>query len=381
MTPAQDLLAINTIRGLAMDAVQAANSGHPGTPMGLAPLGHLIFSRLRRHDPAHPEWPDRDRFILSCGHASMLQYALLHLCGYDLSLDDVKDFRQWESKTPGHPEYGHTAGVETTTGPLGQGIGNGVGMAMAERHLAARFNRDGCELFDHRTWVIASDGDVMEGVAAEASSLAGHLGLGKLIVFWDDNSITIDGGTELSFTEDVVARYEALGWHTEHVADVNDLDTLQAAAERAVAQTGKPSLIRVQTVIGYPSPGKSGTSGAHGAPFGDEEIRKTKDVMNWPQEPFHVPDEVAALAHEVKDRGATLSKDWDDRLRSYREAFPDDAAALEATLAGELPGGWDDGLPTYDTDAKGLATRKASGQVLNAIAQRVPNLIGGSCDL
>ena len=381
MSPAQDETAVNTIRCLSMDAVQAANSGHPGTPMALAPLGHVIFSRVRRHDPGHPDWPDRDRFVLSCGHASMLQYALLHLCGYDVSLDDIKDFRQWESRTPGHPEYGHTAGVETTTGPLGQGIGNGVGMAMAERHLAARFNRPGHDIIDHRVWVIASDGDLMEGVAAEASSLAGHLGLGKLIIFWDDNRITIDGGTDLSFSEDVVKRYEAYGWHTATVEDGTDLAALEAAALEAAGEESRPSMIRVKTVIGYPAPNKKDTSSAHGAPLGDDEIAKTKEIMGFPPEPFHVPEEAALLANEVRDRGATMRAEWEERMSAYRQAFPEAAAALDAALSGELPAGWDADLPGFAADAKGPATRKVSGNVLNAIAEKVPNLVGGSCDL
>lgn len=381
MSPAQDETAVNTIRCLSMDAVQAANSGHPGTPMALAPLGHVIFSRVRRHDPGHPDWPDRDRFVLSCGHASMLQYALLHLCGYDVSLDDIKDFRQWESRTPGHPEYGHTAGVETTTGPLGQGIGNGVGMAMAERHLAARFNRPGHDIIDHRVWVIASDGDLMEGVAAEASSLAGHLGLGKLIIFWDDNRITIDGGTDLSFSEDVVKRYEAYGWHTATVEDGTDLAALEAAALEAAGEESRPSMIRVKTVIGYPAPNKKDTSAAHGAPLGDDEIAKTKEIMGFPPEPFHVPEEAALLANEVRDRGATMRAEWEERMSAYRQAFPEEAAALDAALSGELPAGWDADLPGFAADAKGPATRKVSGNVLNAIAEKVPNLVGGSCDL
>ncbi|UCF46912.1 MAG: transketolase, partial [Myxococcales bacterium] len=269
-----DELAIKTIRGLSMDAVQAANSGHPGTPMALAPLGWALFSELRRHDPANPDWPDRDRFVLSCGHASMLQYALLHLSGYAVSLQDIRDFRQWGSLTPGHPESDLTPGVETTTGPLGQGIGNGVGMAMAERHLAARFNRPGHTLFDHRTWVVASDGDIMEGVGSEAASIAGHLKLGKLVVFWDDNKITIDGSTDLTFSEDVLARYASYGWHTESVDDGEDLAALVRAAEAAVA-VDRPSFIRVRTIIGHPAPNKRDTSGAHGAPLGEDEVIAT----------------------------------------------------------------------------------------------------------
>jgi transketolase len=379
--PAQlDELAIKTIRGLSMDAVQAANSGHPGTPMALAPLGWAVFSKLRRHDPANPDWADRDRFVLSCGHASMLQYSLLHLSGYALSLDDIRKFRQWGSNTPGHPENHVTPGVETTTGPLGQGIGNGVGMAMAERHLAARFNKPGYELFDHRTWVIASDGDIMEGVASEAASIAGHLKLGKLTVFWDDNEITIDGRTDLSFSEDVLARFASYAWHTESVDDGEDMGALVAAAE-AAARDARPSFIRVRTIIGRPSPNKQDTSSAHGAPLGEDEIIATKQIMEWPTEPFFVPDELAGAAEAVRARGAEAHASWTQCLAEYRKAFPQDAAELDAALSGELPSGWDADLPSFEADAKGLATRKASGAVLNAMAPKLGGLCGGSADL
>ena len=379
--PAQlDELAIKTIRGLSMDAVQAANSGHPGTPMALAPLGWTLFSRLSRHDPTDPAWPDRDRFVLSCGHASMLQYSLLHLSGYALSLDDIRKFRQWGSLTPGHPENHVTPGVETTTGPLGQGIGNGVGMAMAERHLAARFNEPGYALFDHRTWVIASDGDIMEGVASEAASIAGHLQLGKLIVFWDDNQITIDGRTELCFSEDVLGRFDAYGWHTQSVEDGEDTNALAHAAELAKADP-RPSFIRVRTIIGRPSPNKQDTSGAHGAPLGEDEIIATKQVMEWPTEPFFVPDELAAAAEAVRARGEAEHAQWQEKLAAYRVAFPAKAADLDAAVAGELPLGWASDLPTFEADPKGLATRKASGAVLNALAGKIGALVGGSADL
>ncbi|MBW2190232.1 MAG: transketolase, partial [Deltaproteobacteria bacterium] len=380
--PAQlDELAIKTIRGLSMDAVQAANSGHPGTPMALAPLGWALFSELRKHDPANPDWPDRDRFVLSCGHASMLQYALLHLSGYEVSLDDIRQFRQWGSLTPGHPESHVTPGVETTTGPLGQGVGNGVGMAMAERHLAARFNKPGHVLFDHRTWVIASDGDLMEGVASEAASLAGHLELGKLTVFWDDNEITIDGRTDLSFSEDVLARFASYGWHTQSVADGNDLAALIGASNAAVADA-RPSFIRVRTIIGDPSPNKRDTSGAHGAPLGEDEIIATKQIMEWPTEPlFFVPDELAAAAEAIRDRGAKSHEAWQARLAEYRAEFPEAANELEGALAGELPADWDADLPVFDADPKGTATRKASGAVLNALASKIGGLVGGSADL
>ncbi len=375
-----DELAIKTIRGLSMDAVQAANSGHPGTPMALAPLGWALFSELRRHDPAHPDWPDRDRFVLSCGHASMLQYSLLHLSGYEVSLDDIRKFRQWGSLTPGHPESHLTPGVETTTGPLGQGVGNGVGMAMAERHLAARFNKPGHTLFDHRTWVIASDGDIMEGVASEAASIAGHLKLGKLVVFWDDNRITIDGRTDLSFSEDVPARFAAYGWHTESVDDGNDLAAIVAASRAAIADD-RPSLIRVRTIIGDPAPNKRDSSAAHGAPLGADEIIATKQLMEWPTDAFFVPDELAAAAESIRGRGAAGYRDWEARLAGYRAAFPDAAKDLEAALAGGLPAGWDADLPTFDADPKGMPTRKASGAVLNALAAKLGGLVGGSADL
>ena len=375
-----DELAIKTIRGLSMDAVQAANSGHPGTPMALAPLGWALFSELRRHDPAHPDWPDRDRFVLSCGHASMLQYSLLHLSGYEVSLDDIRKFRQWGSLTPGHPESHLTPGVETTTGPLGQGVGNGVGMAMAERHLAARFNKPGHTLFDHRTWVIASDGDIMEGVASESASIAGHLKLGKLVVFWDDNRITIDGRTDLSFSEDVPARFAAYGWHTESVDDGNDLAAILSASRAAIADD-RPSLIRVRTIIGDPAPNKRDSSAAHGAPLGADEIIATKQLMEWPTDAFFVPDELAAAAESIRGRGAAGYRDWEARLAGYRAAFPDAAKDLEAALAGGLPAGWDADLPTFDADPKGMPTRKASGAVLNALAAKLGGLVGGSADL
>ncbi len=375
-----DSLAVNTIRGLSMDAVQAANSGHPGTPMALAPLGWLIFSKLRKHDPQNPTWIDRDRFVLSCGHASMLQYALLHLSGYDVSLDDIKNFRQWGSKTPGHPEYGHTPGVEITTGPLGQGISTAVGMAMAEQHLAARFNTPEHKLFDHVTWVIASDGDIQEGVAAEASSIAGRLQLGKLVVFWDDNDITIDGRTSLSMTENVLARYEAYGWQVQSVDDGEDLAALEAAAKAALADP-RPSFIRVKTIIGYPAPNKKDTSSAHGAPLGAAEIEATKKVMGWPLEPFYVPSELDEVRRGIVERGQKARLAWEEQLAAYRKAEPARAAELEVALGTGLPEGWDRDLPVFPADPKGVATRKASHTVLNAIAKAVPGLVGGSADL
>lgn len=372
-----DQLAINTIRGLSMDAVQAAKSGHPGTPMALAPLGWLLYSKLMRHDPREPRWVGRDRFVLSCGHASMLQYSLLHLSGYDLSLDDIKAFRQWGSKTPGHPEVFHTPGVETTTGPLGQGISNAVGMAMAGRHLARRF---GEELFDHRVWVIVSDGDLMEGVASEAASLAGHLKLGRLVVFWDDNEITIDGRTSLTFTEDVVGRFASYGWHTASVADGNDLGALEEAARQAL-EDPRPSFIRVKTIIGYPAPHKQDTPAAHGAPLGEEEIAATKVAMGWPAEPFYVPSELEEARAAILRRGAQARRRWEETRSAWAEANPEAAAGLAAALSGELPPGWEEGLARFEPDPKGMATRASSGKVLMQIAAAVPNLVGGSADL
>jgi transketolase len=372
-----DALAIDTIRGLSMDAVQKANSGHPGTPMALAPLGWLLYSDVMRHDPAQPDWAGRDRFVLSCGHASMLQYSLMHLSGYEtVTLDEIKSFRQWKSQTPGHPENFVTAGVETTTGPLGQGVATAVGMAMAARHLGKRFSE---ELFDNKIWVIASDGDLMEGVASEAASLAGTLALGNLNVFWDDNEITIDGRTDLSFSEDVVKRFEAYGWHTISVDDGMDLEALRKAAEAAAAETGKPTFVRVKTVIGFPAPNKKDTSGAHGAPLGADEIAKTKEIMGWPSEPFHVPGELAEAKQAILERGKKAREAWEKKRAEWKAGGGDDDA-LSAALAGELPTGWDQ-LPTFDADEKGMATRAASGKVLAALAEKIPGLVGGSADL
>jgi transketolase len=380
--PHLDALAIDTLRTLAMDAVQAANSGHPGTPMALAPLGWTIFTRLRRHDPARPEWAARDRFVLSAGHASMLQYGLLHLTGYDVSLKDIENFRQWESATPGHPEYGHTPGVEITTGPLGQGFAHAIGMAMAARHLSARFDRPEHALFDQKIWVIASDGDLMEGVCAEAASLAGHLGLGQLVVFWDDNRITIDGRTDIAFTEDVLARFAAYGWHTQSVDDGNDLDAIEAAGQAALADP-RPSFIRLRTIIGYPAPNRKDTPEAHGAPLGEEEIRATKEIMGWPTDAsFLVPEQLAEAKKACLERGRESREGWEGRLETWRGAAGSERAAeLDRVLAGELPGGWDAELPAFDADPKGVATRKASGQVLTAIAKKLPEVVGGSADL
>jgi transketolase len=383
MSPELDLdrRAIDTIRFLSVDAVQHANSGHPGLPMGAAAMAYVLWTRFLRHSPATPAWPDRDRFVLSAGHGSMLLYSLLHLTGYDLPMEQIKKFRQWESRTPGHPEFGMTAGVEATTGPLGQGIANAVGMAMAEAHLAARFNRPGHEIVDHRTYVLASDGDMMEGVQSEACSLAGHLRLGKLIVLYDDNRISLSGTTSLTFTEDVAARFASYGWHVQSVADGNDL----AAVDKALrgAQAGeRPSLIAVRTMIGFGAPHKQGTYQAHGSPLGPDEVRAAKQNLGWPLEPaFLVPDEVGAHFRAAVERGRTLEQGWRRRLAAYTAAFPEPGAELTRRLAGELPSGWDARVPAFPADAKGLATRKASEATLQALAPSLPELVGGSADL
>ena len=374
-------LSIDTIRTLAMDAVQNANSGHPGTPMALAPLGYLLWTRVRRHNPADPTWPGRDRFILSPGHASMLQYALLHLTGYDLTLDELKQFRQWNSLTPGHPENLQTPGVELTTGPLGQGFANGVGMAMAAEYLARRFHREGHALFDHRVYAICSDGDLMEGVSHEAASLAGHLKLGRLIYFFDDNHITIEGPTELTFTEDVDKRFDAYGWHTQVVEDAEDLVALSGAIE-AARHDPRPSLIRVRSHIAYPAPNKQDTAEAHGAPLGEDEVRATKEILGWPaDQSFHVPEEVLSHCRETRERGARAQAEWEERLRNYEMSFPDDGVELRRCLAGELPDGWDKDLPQFEASPKGMGTRGSAGKVLAALMDRIPNLVGGSADL
>ena len=364
-----------------MDAVEQAQSGHPGTPMALAPAAYLLWNRILRHNPRNPDWPDRDRFVLSCGHASMLLYSLLHLSGYDLSLDDIKNFRQWGSKTPGHPERGHTPGVETTTGPLGQGFGNAVGMAIAERFLAAHFNRPDHTIVDHRTWVFASDGDLMEGVASEAASLAGHLRLGKLTVVYDNNHITIDGDTALTFSEEVPRRFEAYGWRVLKVGDGNDLNAISAALESARSEATRPTLIVLRTVIADPAPTKRNSAEAHGAPLGAEEVRRTKEIMSWPAEPrFYLPEEALAHWRSAVGRGAELESAWRKRFDGYRATHPELAAEFDRWLSGELPAGWDRAL-NADAAAGPLATRQASGIALQAIAAAVPNLVGGSADL
>ena len=377
-----DKLCVDTVRCLAMDAVQQANSGHPGTPMAQAPAAFVLWTKFLRHNPRNPAWPDRDRFALSCGHASMLLYSLLHLTGYGLTLEDLAAFRQWGSKTPGHPEFGHTAGVETTTGPLGQGIGNAVGMAIAERWLGHRFNREGHTVVDHRTFVFAGDGDLMEGVAHEAVSLAGHLGLEKLVVLYDDNEITIEGATSLAFSESVGERFEACGWRVLQVNDGEDLAELERVYSEAVKPCGKPTLIVCRTIIGYPSPAKQGSHEAHGAPLGEAEIRATKEVLGWdPDKRFHVPAQAAAEWRKCMERGESMDAAWKARFEAYRKAHPEAAAEFERFMGGGLPTGWEDALPVYSAADPKTATREASGRALNALAARIPNLIGGSADL
>jgi len=377
-----DEKCINTIRFLAVDAIQKANSGHPGMPMGAAAMAYCLWQRHLKHNPANPQWADRDRFILSAGHGSMLLYALLHLTGYDLPLAELQAFRQWGSKTPGHPECRLTPGVEVCAGPLGQGIGNAVGMALAEAHLAARFNRPGHTIVDHFTYVIVSDGDLMEGVAAEACSLAGHLGLGKLIVLFDDNRISLAGSTALTFTEDVAMRFEAYGWHVQHVADGNNIAQLDAALVAAKQETSRPSLLCVRTTIGYGAPHKEGTFQAHGSPLGPDELRAAKEHLGWPVEPaFYIPDDVAGHFRQAVTRGEEQEALWEEGLARYAEAYADEAAEFMRRMSGDLPQGWDAALPAFKADPKGIATRKASESVMQVLAQQIPELIGGSADL
>jgi transketolase len=377
-----DQLCINSLRVLAMDAVQKANSGHPGMPMGMAPVAYLLFTRFMRHNPRNPQWYGRDRFVLSAGHGSMLLYASLYLSGYDLTLDDIKQFRQVGSKTPGHPENGLTPGVETTTGPLGQGLGNGVGMAIAAKHIAARFERGNSALFEPHIFAIVSDGDLMEGVASEAASIAGHLGLGNLIYIYDDNHITIDGSTGLSFaTEDVCKRFDAYGWHTQSVADANDLDALSRAIENAIAAESRPSLIRVRSHIGYGSPHRQDSAEAHGKALGADEVKLTKQFYGWPTEPeFYVPEEALAEFRRCVERGAQYENDWNQRFDGYAKGNPKEAAEFKALMTGELPDGWDRDLPRF-TPKDSLATRESASRVEQVIAQRVWALFGGAADL
>jgi len=372
---------INTIRFLSVDMVQKANSGHPGMPLGAAPMAYVLWARWLKHNPRNPHWVDRDRFVLSAGHGSALLYSLLHLTGYDISLDDIKQFRQWDSKAPGHPERGHTPGVEITTGPLGQGMANAIGMAIAEAQLAARYNGPDHALIDHHTFAIVSDGDLMEGVASEAASLAGHLKLGKLTCLYDDNSVTLAAGTDITFSEDRARRFDAYGWHTVSVADGNDLAAIDAAIQAARVETTRPSLILVRTHIGYGSPEQDSFK-VHGSPLGIDGVRKTKQHLGWPLEPeFLIPDGALAHFRKAVDRGAHDEAAWNERLSASAKTFPSLAQELQCRLHQELPPDWDKDIPIFPADAKGLATREASGRVMNAIAPRVPALTGGSADL
>ncbi len=381
MSDQLDQQCIDTLRFLSVDMVQKANIGHPGLPLGAAPMAYALWMRALKFNPRNPAWTNRDRFVLSAGHGSALLYSLLHMTGYDLSLDDIKQFRQWGSKAPGHPERGHTPGVEVTTGPLGQGFANAVGMAMAEAQLAARYNRPDHAIVDHHTYALVSDGDLMEGVASEAASLAGHLKLGKLICLYDDNFVTLSAGTDITFSENRAARFEAYGWHTHFVADGNDVAAIDAALQAARAETARPSLILVRTHIGYGSP-KHDSFEAHGSPLGPEDVKLTKEHLGWPTEPpFLIPD--AALAHmrEAVARGAQEEAAWNARMQSYTQAFPELAAELQRSLRAELPPGWDADIPVFPADAKGMATRAAGGKILSAIAPKFPAVSGGSADL
>lgn len=374
-------LAINTLRFLSADAVQKAKSGHPGLPMGAAPMAYTLWTRHLRFNPKNPNWPNRDRFILSGGHGSMLLYSLLYLTGYDLPMEEIKNFRQWGSRTPGHPEYGMTPGVELTTGPLGQGFASGVGMAIAGAHLAAEFNRPGYPLFDCYYYAIVTDGDLMEGVASEAASLAGHLKLGKLIYLYDDNRISIDGSTDLAFTEDRVKRFEAYGWHTQVIADGNDVEAIDDAIQAAQSDP-RPSLISVRTIIGYGLPTRAGTAKAHGEAPGEEELRNAKVQLGWPLEPdFFVPGEVLEYYRELGEQGRAKEAEWKERFSAYCREFPELGRELERRLEGRLPDGWETALPVFPAETKGIATRNASGKVINALAAQLPELIGGSADL
>jgi transketolase len=377
-----DQLCVDTLRFLSVDAVQRANSGHPGMPLGAAPMAYVLWTQFLKCNPGNPDWADRDRFVLSVGHGSALLYSLLHLSGYDLSLDDIKAFRQWGSKAPGHPERGHTPGVEVTTGPLGQGFANAVGMAIGEAQLAARYNLPGHTVIDHHTYVIVGDGDLMEGVAAEATSLAGHLRLGKLVCLYDDNRVTLSAGTDMTFSEDRAARFVACGWHTVAVPDGNDVEAIAAALQAARSESSRPSLILVRTHIGYGSPNKQDSFEAHGSPLGVDEVRLTKQRLGWPTDPpFLIPEPALAHMRQALARGQSAEAAWGQRMQAHALAFPDLAAELQCSLRGELPAGWDADIPVFPADTKGMATRSASAKVMNAMAQRLPALTGGSADL
>ncbi|MBS4221764.1 transketolase [Lederbergia citrea] len=377
-----DQLAVNTIRTLSIDAIEKAKSGHPGLPMGAAPMAYTLWTRFMNHNPKNPAWFNRDRFVLSAGHGSMLLYSLLHLSGYGVEMNDIKNFRQWGSRTPGHPEYGYTPGVEATTGPLGQGIAMAVGMAMAERHLAGVYNKDGYNVIDHYTYALCGDGDLMEGVASEAASLAGHLQLGKMIMLYDSNDITLDGELDKSFSESVAERFKAYGWHYVRVEDGNDMEEISKAIEAAKAETSKPSLIEVKTVIGYGSPNKSGKSAVHGAPLGEAEMKLTKDYYKWTyEEDFYVPSEVYEVFENTTiQNGTQKESEWESLFSKYKQDHPELANQLEQAIAGDLPEGWDKDIPVYE-EGKSLATRASSGEAMNAIAKNLPSLIGGAADL
>jgi len=378
----KDQLAITAIRTLSIDAIEKANSGHPGMPMGAAPMAYALWTRFMNHNPNNPDWFNRDRFVLSAGHGSMLLYSLLHLSGYGLDMEEIKNFRQWDSKTPGHPEYGHTRGVEATTGPLGQGIGMAVGMAMAERHLAATYNKENYEVVDHFTYSICGDGDLMEGVSAEAASLAAHLKLGRLVVLYDSNDISLDGELSMSFSESVAERFKAYGWQYIRVEDGNDLNEIAKALEEAKTDLDRPTMIEVKTVIGYGAPNKSGKAAVHGAPLGEDEMKLTKEYYKWTfEEDFYVPEEVYATFKEtIIDAGAKKEEEWNQLFANYKEEYPELAAQLETAIKGELPEGWDKEIPVYEA-GKAIATRNSGGEVLNALAKNVPSLFGGSADL
>lgn len=381
MTVNIDELAINTIRTLSIDSIEKANSGHPGMPMGAAPMAYALFAKYMNHNPKNPKWFNRDRFVLSAGHGSMLLYSLLHLSGYDLSLKDLQSFRQWGSKTPGHPEYDHTPGVDATTGPLGQGVAMAVGMAMAERHLAAVYNKEDIQVVDHYTYSICGDGDLMEGVSAEAASLAGHLKLGRLVVLYDSNDISLDGDLHLSFSENVEDRFKAYGWQVIRVEDGNDLNEIYQAIE-AAKKDERPTLIEVKTTIGYGSPNKGGKSASHGAPLGKEEVKLTKETYKWTYEnEFHIPEEVSEVFANVVDEGQSKEQQWNELLKQYEEKYPELAKQFKLAMAGQLPEGWDQNLPVYEGGKDKVATRSSSGETLNALAKNVSQIFGGSADL